>query len=150
MLIHQLTKDDFNLLGDFFTSLSEKTVYYFHPYKMDRENAKRVAGEIGRGELTAFGAFTEEAPQKLAGYIYADNGEFAHLGFCVRDGFQDKGTGQELMKQIIGFCKAGGRKGISLEVYKDNPRAIHIYEKYGFQVCGETEDKVQHRMLLKF
>ena len=149
VFIKLLTKDDAELLGEFFTSLSEKTVYFFHPHKMTYENGREQAEKIGRGEIRIFGAFLEDDPEKLAGYVFATNEPVAKLGFCVRDECQGKGIGQELLKHVIDFCRAEGRKGISLEVFKDNPRAIHVYEKSGFKICGETDDKVQHRMLLE-
>jgi len=148
--IRLLTKDEGEILGEFFTSLSDKTVYFFHPHKMTYEDGREQAKKIDRGEIRIFGAFPEDDPGKLAGYIFATNEPVVKLGFCVRDECQGQGVGQELLKYVIDSCRAEGRKGISLEVFKDNPRAIHVYEKSGFKICGETDDKVQHRMTLNF
>lgn len=53
--------------------------------------------------------------------------------FVIFEPYQDKGYGQEVLKELI------DKYGIkSLWVRSDNPRAIHVYEKFGFKRVGET------------
>lgn|GEM_PF-2007899 len=150
MQFRLLTEHDTNLFAEFLTSLSEKTVYYFHPHPMDYENAAKFIVRIGCGEFTGFAAVLPGPPEKLLGYVYISNEPVSRLGLCVRDGYQGQGIGKELMRWAVDYCRTHARKGICLEVFKDNPRAIHLYEKFGFHIYGETEDKKQHRMALYF
>jgi ribosomal protein S18 acetylase RimI-like enzyme len=46
--------------------------------------------------------------------------------------------GQRLLQQANVFSKENGDKGVWLEVWKGNDRAIRFYEKQGFQTVGET------------
>ncbi len=60
----------------------------------------------------------------------------AELGITVLKAEWGKGIGSELMRQAIEHAKAHGIELLSLEVRSDNVRAIHLYEKYGFQKIG--------------
>ena len=46
--------------------------------------------------------------------------------------------GHHLLEQAIGFSKEKEQKGMWLEVWKGNSRAVGFYEKQGFQTIGET------------
>lgn len=74
--------------------------------------------------------------------IIVDGTEVGNVEVCVEKGqisrlviyepFRDKGYGTEVVKQLAsdGYT--------SLWVRSDNPRAIHVYEKCGFEKHGET------------
>lgn len=46
--------------------------------------------------------------------------------------------GHRLLQQAIALSKKSGDKGVWLEVWKGNDRAIRFYEKQGFRTVGET------------
>jgi len=53
---------------------------------------------------------------------------------------KDKGIGQAAMRQMEAFCRDElGRSRIWLDVFADNQKARHIYEKLGFVRFGESE-----------
>ena len=53
--------------------------------------------------------------------------------FVIFEPYQNKGYGQEALRELI------DKYGIeSLWVRSDNPRAIHVYEKFGFKRWKET------------
>ena len=47
--------------------------------------------------------------------------------------------GKQLMQEAIDVSKADGEKGMWLNVWKKNERAIRFYEKQGFIIVGESE-----------
>jgi len=55
------------------------------------------------------------------------------LGICVRDDYQGKGVGCELMARLLELVKNEYFQSIYLRVLTRNLRAVHIYEKYGFR-----------------
>lgn len=60
----------------------------------------------------------------------------AEMGLSVVRTEWDKGIGSMLLDKLIEYARDNGIELIDLEVRSDNTRAIHLYEKYGFQHCG--------------
>lgn len=64
----------------------------------------------------------------------------AHRGsiaICLVKAEWGKGYGSRMMEELIRFAKEEAKAEIiSLEVRRDNERAIHLYEKFGFQRIG--------------
>ncbi len=59
------------------------------------------------------------------------------IGMAVRDDWQGKGVGSALMQAAVDLSdKWLNLKRLELEVYTDNPAAIHLYKKFGFKVEG--------------
>jgi ribosomal protein S18 acetylase RimI-like enzyme len=46
--------------------------------------------------------------------------------------------GHRLLQQAIDLSKEAGDKGMWLNVWKENKRAIRFYEKQGFETIGES------------
>jgi RimJ/RimL family protein N-acetyltransferase len=70
--------------------------------------------------------------------------EFLHgkLGISVKREFRDSGIGFEMMKTLIDESRNAGLKTIELEVFANNPRATHVYEKGGFKQVGRIPKKI--------
>lgn len=59
------------------------------------------------------------------------------IGVSVRRPWRDRGIGTALLQRAIDWARNLGNIGrIELEVFDYNERAIHVYEKLGFQVEG--------------
>lgn len=56
-----------------------------------------------------------------------------HLGIHIDEAYQNRGYGQKLLSKAIRYAKKIGLKRITLNVKRDNNRAIHIYRKLGFK-----------------
>lgn len=54
-------------------------------------------------------------------------------------GFYHLKLGQQLMQQAIDLSKAAGDRGMWLNVWKRNERALRFYQKQGFETVGESE-----------
>ncbi|HXQ92612.1 MAG TPA: GNAT family N-acetyltransferase [Nitrososphaerales archaeon] len=66
------------------------------------------------------------------------------LGISVAKEFRNLGIGFELMKTGIDECRKAGLRTIELRVFSNNSRAIHLYEKIGFNRAGVIPKKI-HR-----
>jgi putative acetyltransferase len=61
----------------------------------------------------------------------------ASLGMGVHDDLQGRGIGSALMQAATHMCDQWLQiKRLELEVYTDNPPAIALYKKFGFEIEG--------------
>lgn len=62
--------------------------------------------------------------------------KFSHKGYfgmSIQEAYTNKGIGSSLIKSLIDWAKEDNRvEKISLEVFSNNERAIHLYSKLGF------------------
>ena len=108
-------------------------------------------------------------------YIYEYNGE--PMGMCklvpftyrtshvvylggvgIYPGFTGKGHGAQMVRAIIDLCRTAGYKRIELSVSVLNEKALHLYEKTGFEKEGvlrnythlKSENKYVDEVLMSF
>jgi putative acetyltransferase len=62
------------------------------------------------------------------------------LGIGVLHGFRGRGLGEALMKAAIAKAWAKGFTRIELTVRADNPRAVKLYERMGFETEGRQRN----------
>ena len=60
----------------------------------------------------------------------------AGFGISIREEVCNLGLGTIIMQEIIAQAQNTGFEQLELEVFSDNPRARHLYEKMGFQETG--------------
>ena len=59
------------------------------------------------------------------------------IGMAVHDDFQGKGVGTALMAALMDLADNWyGLRRVELTVYADNPAAVHLYQKFGFEIEG--------------
>jgi putative acetyltransferase len=91
----------------------------------DRHTLVAVVGERVVGQL---GLHVLESPRRR------DVGTF---GMAVHDDFQGRGVGSALMAAMLDLADNWlGLRRIEMEVWADNAQAVHLYEKFGFEVEG--------------
>lgn len=62
--------------------------------------------------------------------------ELSRVG--VRRDLHGQGMGEAFTRRLLEEAKAQGRETVRLLVSRDNPAAARLYQKLGFQTCGET------------
>ena len=62
----------------------------------------------------------------------------ARMAISILKSEWNKGVGSAMMEKLIDYAKETGIEIVELEVRCDNKRAIHLYEKYGFQHIGTS------------
>lgn len=60
----------------------------------------------------------------------------AYLGIGIQKDYCNLGLGSEMLSYALQYAKQNGFEQIELGVFSDNERAIHLYEKKGFQKYG--------------
>ncbi len=84
-------------------------------------------------------AIVAEIDGKIVGHcviVPTEDGSIADLSIFVHQDYQDRGIGQEVLKNMIEYAKNAGFKGITLITERSNERAIHVYKKLGFRVVN--------------
>ncbi len=135
-------ESDFDLTWDMFSSFSDETLEFL-PIPFERE---RVEGWFKNID------YTKNLP--ILGFVETDEGTkmvtsaslsfqqievFKHratFGISVRDDYQNKGLGKILTQYMLDIAKERGMKKVELTVVSYNKRAVHIYEKMGFEKEG--------------
>lgn len=62
----------------------------------------------------------------------------SELALSVKKDYWNQGIGGLLMEKLIAYAREHGIELLNLEVRGDNHRAIHLYEKFGFQHIGTS------------
>ena len=73
---------------------------------------------------------------------YRDTKRHGGLGIAVSKKFRDIGIGVEMMRTLLKESRRAGLKTLELEVFANNRRAIHVYEKTGFRQSGRIPKKM--------
>lgn len=69
----------------------------------------------------------------------------AYIGISVVKAYWGCGLGSYLMQLAIDQTRANGFEQLELGVYSDNLRAIHLYEKFGFERYGIQPRAFKHK-----
>lgn len=137
----------------FHEKLSEQSVYlrYFRSFQLDQrvehERLTRICfvdydrtialviehtnPDTGEGEIVAAGRLTRLL-----------NPEEAEFAMIVRDDFQRRGLGTQLLKHLVQFGRDEGIKHIVAYMLPENRGMIHVSERLGFRMERE-EDMVK-------
>ncbi len=132
------------LLKDFFYSLSETTIY--KRFIMDRkdmphEKLQDTFVVIDYTKQMVMLAFVEEKGREIitgvAQFRGHEGSHTAEVAIVVKDEFQNKGIGTELLRHLTYIAKRQGLLGFSAEVLKENRIMLHLFEKMGFSMEKE-------------
>jgi GNAT superfamily N-acetyltransferase len=63
----------------------------------------------------------------------------AEVAFAVRDDYQNRGIGFELLSYLTYLAKREGLLGFTAEVLMDNRPMLHVFEKGGFAIHKQAE-----------
>ena len=140
--IRDLEEKDAKGLYDFLNELDKKTKNYFHPHSFD---FKTILDICKSKKDHYFVMFFDD---KLIGYSFLRlfGYEIPSFGIIIKKEYTRRGYGAFLAKWTIEKARELGYKKVILKTYKDNTAAQKLYEKFGFQIAGETEDKKQYKM----
>jgi RimJ/RimL family protein N-acetyltransferase len=145
----QLTAEDPKIMGEVFARWNQNTEYFrlldsdpdllWSSKKLKEMLEKDLDADIPK--ILDFGIRTL-AEDKLIGFVgfddlnWTDRDAFVAIGIGEAD-FWSKGYGSDAMRLFLryGFGELNLHR-ISLTVFAQNPRAIHSYEKCGFQHEG--------------
>jgi RimJ/RimL family protein N-acetyltransferase len=118
--------------GEFDWSLEQEQA--FIQAQMDAENGVMLVAETDQ---------SPESGKTIIGIVNCGGGprranrHTVSLGISVKLEWRNQGVGTALMQEIIQWARETGIvTRIQLDVFETNVRAIHVYEKLGFQAEG--------------
>ncbi|RLJ41080.1 acetyltransferase (GNAT) family protein [Litoreibacter meonggei] len=74
------------------------------------------------------------------------DGQLLMDGIFVDEAARGKGVGTALLDAIVAYADAAGCHEVRLDVIDTNPRARALYERQGFEPCGEVDAWPLHRV----
>ena len=127
-MIRELQKSDIDQVADIWLDTNLKA-HYFISAQYWKNNFELVKEMLSQAEVYVY-----ESNGEIQGFIGL-NGEYIE-GIFVCDKLQSQGIG----KLLLDFIKER-RTGLSLNVYEKNTRAIHFYQREGFEIQDEGIDE---------
>ncbi len=147
--------DDEPRLKDFFYSLSDKSLYRrFISARKDipHERLQEFVVIDWTKEVVILATTTENDKEVVMGI-----GQFginpgthtAEVSFVVRDTYQNRGIGTELLQYLTFLAKKRGLLGFTAEVLVDNKPMLRVFEKMGFDMDKKISEGV-YELRMKF
>jgi acyl-CoA hydrolase/RimJ/RimL family protein N-acetyltransferase len=78
----------------------------------------------------------------LGQYAVDPNTHTAEVAFVVRDNYQNRGVGSELLSYLTLLAKRQGLLGFTAEVLVENQPMLHLFSKMGFMIDKRVEEQV--------
>jgi len=103
---------------------------------IEKRNIVSVVAEVS-GRLEGNASMTRGS--------YDDSRLHGALGIAISKKHRDRGIGLEMMRTLVRESRKIGLRTLELEVFANNPRAIHVYEKAGFKQTGRFPKKIARR-----
>jgi RimJ/RimL family protein N-acetyltransferase len=75
-------------------------------------------------------------------YVLIETAHTAEVGFAVRDEYQNKGVGMELLSTLTYLAKRQGLLGFYAEVLVENRAMLHLFDKMGFDIKKRREEGI--------
>jgi acyl-CoA hydrolase/GNAT superfamily N-acetyltransferase len=147
LLLRPIRISDEELLKDFFYSLSSDFMYRrFMSTRADMHHErlqKFVVIDYTR-EMTILAVIPEEESEIIVGmgqYFLDEYSHTAEVAFVVRDEYQNRGIGTELLSYLIYLAKKNGLLGLTAEVLRDNEPMLNLFKKTFSVVETITSDQ---------
>jgi RimJ/RimL family protein N-acetyltransferase len=140
ILLRPVRPGDEPLLELFFHSLSEESLYrrFFSVRRdMPHERLQRLVIIDHTKEvviLAVIGQRGQEAVIGLGQCFIDESTHTADLGLVVRDDYQNRGIGTELLSHLTFLARRRGLVGLTAEVLVENRPMLHLIEKAGLDV----------------
>jgi putative acetyltransferase len=92
----------------------------------------QLVAEVDGRVMGILGLHSEENPRRR---------HAAMLGMAVHDDFQGQGVGSALVASALDLADNWlGLRRIELQVFVDNTAAVHLYQKFGFEIEGTLRE----------
>lgn len=69
----------------------------------------------------------------------------AGIGIALYQKYTGMGIGRAMIEKLISVARDNGVEQLELEVVADNERAIALYEKMGFEICGTLPNSMKYK-----
>ena len=148
IFIRPIKISDEPLLKDLFYGLSDNSLYRrFISRRKDMPHERLqefVIIDYSR-EVGIVATVTQDDKEIVVGmgqYNMDPNTHSAEVAFVVRDDYQNRGIGKEMLNHLTYLARKQGLLGFTAEVLVENRPMIHLFEQMGFLMDRRTEDQV--------
>jgi len=145
ILMRPVKLSDEHLLKDFFYSLSSDSLYRrFISTRSDMHHERLqpfVVIDYTR-EMVILAVREHEGQEQIMGmaqYTIDQTTHTAEVAFVVRDDYQGKGVGAELLTYVTYLAKKGGLLGFTAAVLMENIQMLQLFERMGFNIEKRAE-----------
>jgi len=154
MLLRPVRISDEPLLKEFFYSLSDQSTYrrFISARKdMPHERLQEFVVIDYTAEMVILAVLADDERETVVGvgqYGIDVQTHTAEVALVVRDDYQNRGVGTELLSYLAYLAKRAGLLGFTAEVLIENQAMMHLFEQAGFHIERRREAGVyQVRML---
>lgn len=136
------------LLKEFFYSLSENSLYrrFISVRKdMPHERLQEFVVIDYTRQMVILAVIQRGEKEEVVGvgqYAMDEVTHTAEVGFAVRDDFQNRGIGSELLSYLTLLARRQGLLGFFAEVLVENRAMLHLFDKTGFSIEKRREEGV--------
>ena len=144
LLLRPVRISDEPLLKEFFYSLSDKSLYrrFMTPrIEMPHERLQEYVVIDYTREMVILACVESGARQEVVGlaeYYLEEDGLTANVAFAVRDKYQNRGIGTELLAYLTQIARRQGLHGFTAEVLRENEPMLRVFEKMQFPTETRT------------
>ncbi len=149
ILLRPVRISDEPLLKDFFYRLSDTSLYRrFISMRKDipHERLQEFVVIDYTKEMVILATIQkEEGVEEVVGvgqYGIDERTHTAEVALVVRDDYQGKGIGTELLSYLTYLAKRQGLHGFTAEVLQENRPMLHLFEKMGFDIEKKSAEGV--------
>ncbi|MBN1306650.1 MAG: GNAT family N-acetyltransferase [Chitinispirillaceae bacterium] len=153
LLFRPVRINDEGLVKEFFYSLSDQSLHNrFMSSRKDMPHRIRqhfVVIDYTK-ELVVLATEMIDKKEQIVGvgqYAIDQSALFAEVAFAVRDDYQGRGVGSELLAYLTVQAKRKGIKGFTADVLMENHAMLRVFEKTGFDIQKKLEEGVYSLML---
>ena len=131
---------DESRLKNFVYSLSDKSLYrrfISSRTDMPHERLQSLVVIDYTKETAIVAIIGHEAKEEIIGvgrYYEEPDKHSAEVAFAVRDDYQQRGVGTELLSYLTYLAKRQGLLGFTAEVLAENEPMLHVFEQGGFEM----------------
>jgi len=140
ILFRPIKMSDEPLLKDFIYSLSDQSIYrrfMSRRQDMPHERLQELVIIDYTKEMAILAVLPQEEKENIIGvgrYYIDDQLHTAEVAFAVRDDYQQRGIGAELLAYLTYLARREGLLGFSAEVLVENRPMLHTFEQGGFDL----------------
>jgi acyl-CoA hydrolase/GNAT superfamily N-acetyltransferase len=154
VLLRPVKISDEPLLKDFFYSLSDNSLYrrFISVRKdMPHERLQEFVVIDYTKQMVILAVISEAGKEKIVGvgqYGINETTRTAEVGFAVRDDYQGRGIGSELLSYLTYLAKRQGLLGFFAEVLFENRPMLHLFHQMGFDIQQRLEEGVYELQMM--
>ncbi|MDG5815429.1 GNAT family N-acetyltransferase [Chitinispirillales bacterium ANBcel5] len=145
LFVRPIRPSDEKALRDMFYALSEKSIAFrfFEPTKAFPQKFIQDFTTIDFSKDMAIGGFVKDLGGEqivgVAHYYLKEDSKRANISFVVRDDWQAKGIGTDLLNIMSDIAKERGLTGFEAKVSAENQQMLSVFYNSGYEITTKRE-----------